>query len=161
MRVNASVKGTRLQELLRKGITISAKLKKLEEDTKAKKKALEDERKKVEKGLLKLMDSFKNRDPHDTMTFTLDQADARGCEVSWSKEFPVDYSSAMELEKPLGAHFPKVFSIRPAINRARSFVAWMNKDQGPVLNKLKKKIEACVEERFKGPKFTWRFEKTK
>jgi hypothetical protein len=160
MQVTASTKGAKLKELLRKGITLSRRLKKLDEDTKAKKKVLETERKRIEKRLIKLMESFKNRDPHDTMTFTLDQSDARGVEVSWSKDYPVDYTEAMKLEKPLGDNFDKVFSIRPAINRARSFKTWMTKDQGP-FEKLKKKIKACVEERFVGPKFKWRFETNK
>lgn len=160
MKVTASTKGANLKKLLREGITISRRLQKLDEETKAKKKALESDRKRVEKRLLKLMESFKNRDPHDTMTFTLDQSDARGVEISWSKDYPVDYTSAIKLEKDLGDQFPKVFSIRPAINRARSFKAWMTKDQGP-LEKMKKKIQACVEERFVGPKFKWRFEEDK
>ena len=160
MQVTASTKGAKLKNLLREGITLCHRLDKLDKDTKAKKKALETDRKKVEARLLTLMESFKNRDAHDTMTFTLDQTDARGVEIGWSKEYPVDYTSATKLEKPLGDAFPKVFSIRPAISRARSFAAWMKKDQGP-LEKLKKKVQACVEERFVGPKFKWRFETEK
>jgi len=158
MKVQASVRGAQLKTLLRKGITISKRLKKLEEDTKARAAELLRERSQVEKAILKIVESFDNRDPHDTMTFTLDQIDARGVEVSWAKEYPVDYESAVALQGKLGDHFPKVFSVRPAISRARSFKTWMSRDQGPTINRLKKAVEACVEMVFKGPKFKWRFE---
>ena len=156
--MKTSKRGLKLRDLLRQGVTIARKRKKLKTDFDAKDKDLKKQLEKIQQALLRVLASYKNRAETDNITFELGGKDARGVEISWKPEYPVDYSSAMRLKEKLGDQFSKVFSIRPAINRARSFKTWLEKDQGP-LNALKGKIESCVETVHKGPNFKWRVEK--
>jgi hypothetical protein len=156
--MKSSKRGLKLRDLLRQGVTVARKRAKLKKDFDEKDKDLKKELEGIQGKLMRILATYKNRSETDNITFELGGKDARGVEIAWKPEYPVDMSSAMKLKEKLGDQFTKVFSIRPTINRARTFKSWLEKDQGP-LNALKTKIEACVETIQKGPNFKWRAEK--